>query len=345
MRTINYFREYHELQKFIDDCSKLYSNVIIFSQLNILNKSKLEAKINLDGKNIDFFVCDDSEDSKSLRSFEKSMNFLINHKCDRNTLIIGLGGGIVTDFSGFVSSCYMRGIKHILIPTTLLGMVDASIGGKTAINFQNKRNLIGSFKLPESIVIFPEFLKTLDKKEIINGFSEILKYGLIFDKDMFDFIKENFNNLIADMTSNDMLKIIKSCVDYKIDIVKKDFKDIGIRNMLNFGHTIGHAIEMNSKYEISHGESVFYGMKAACYISMKANKLSKNEYNYIINFLNIIPINWDIKFDDEKIYSLMNYDKKIKNGKINLILLDSIGVSYISDAISEESIKESIRNI
>ena len=342
---IKYLNNFLELEKFLNSYSKLYSNILIFTQRNILEKTNLKSSINFGQLGIKVFLLDNSEKAKSIFTFDEAIDYLVKNKFGRDSLIIGLGGGIVTDLSGFVASCYMRGIHHIFIPTSLLGIVDASIGGKTAINYLDKRNIIGTFKQAEQVLVIPEFLKFLNKKEIINGFAEILKYGLILDKKLFDFIELHFMNLINNANSKDMLKIIKTCINLKVNIVDQDFRDDSIRNILNFGHTIGHAIEINSNYHISHGEAVFYGMKAASYISMKDNHLSLKEYNRIIKFLKIIPIDWNISFDCNKIYNSMQHDKKIKQNKISFILLDKIGKAYMNNKVPASLVKESIDSI
>ena len=234
----------------------------------------------------------------------------------------------------------MRGIRHCFLPTTLLAMVDASIGGKTAINYNNKRNIIGSFKNPYKIFIHYDFINTLNQKEIINGFAEIVKYALIIDYNLFLLIKSNLDSLLN--KSNLLKEVIDICINHKKNIVKKDFKDNNVRKILNFGHTIGHALESNSNFLLSHGEAVFLGMKAALYISNRMKKLSFKQFMETQKLIDSFNIKLNQKIDIESLLHNLNFDKKIKDNKINFILLNSIGEAYLEENISNELIIKSI---
>jgi len=333
------FLNEHNLLNHIDK----YEHVFIITHTRIENLITDSALFDFEYKTI---IINEGEDTKDLKTIDKIINKLTLFGCNRNSLVIGLGGGVITDIAGFVASIYMRGIDHILIPTTLLGMVDAAIGGKTGVNFLSRKNLIGTFKQPENIYIDLLFLNSLDKKEILNGFSEIVKYGLIYDKDLFFDLVDNFNNLISLNNIKQLKGIIIKCYSYKESIVAQDQFDKGERMILNFGHTIGHAIESYYKDEnISHGDAVYYGMIAESYISYKMNLIEESEYKKIDNFISSIP---KFKLTDFKINKLLDYIKMDKKQSINnnrFILLNGLGSAIIKENIDVKIIKEALNTI
>ena len=344
---INIIDNFSELDIAINSLGN-YDSTFILTQNEIFNLYLDEAIFNEDHKHI--FV-ENGEEAKNLINVEKIIKYLVENQCTRNSLLIGFGGGVITDLTGFIASIYMRGIDYILIPTTLLSMVDASIGGKTGINFSNIKNLIGTFNEPKRIYIQPTLLFTLNKKEILNGFAEIIKYGLICDKDLFAYIETNLHTLIKDgcispNNINQIKEIVIKCINYKTDIVSKDLFDYNHRMILNFGHTIGHAIESYYDYiKISHGDAVYHGMIGATYISHKLEYISENEFEIIYNFINSIP-KVDIKdIDYKQLLKLIKYDKKNLKGNNNFILLKSIGEAIIVDQVDENLIEETIKFI
>tara|TARA_B100000029_G_scaffold504176_1_gene582553 strand:+ start:729 stop:1769 length:1041 start_codon:yes stop_codon:yes gene_type:complete len=289
---------------------------------------------------------DEGESTKNLSTIESIINELALFGCNRNSLVIGLGGGVVSDITGFIASIYMRGINHILIPTTLLGMVDAAIGGKTGINFQNRKNLIGTFKQPENIYIDLSFLDSLDNKEILNGFSEIVKYGLIYDKNLFFELVDNFNQLISLQNIDKLKEIIIQCYRFKEKVVAKDQFDKGERMILNFGHTVGHALESYYKDEgISHGDAIYYGMIVESYISYKIGLLKIYEFKKINKFISSIQ-KFEIKgLNIDKLLNYIKMDKKQSIAQNRFILLNGIGNGVIKNNIEKEIIKEALDKI
>ena len=291
------------------------------------------------------FILEDAENCKSEKQLKEILNFLFINHCNKDSLIVGIGGGGVSDITGFVSSIYMRGIKHIIIPTTLLGMVDASIGGKTAINYNNIRNLIGTIKHPDQVLIFPDYLDSLPKNEILNGFAEIIKYALIMDKKLFEYIEKNKKNLYPKTNKNKLKEIIIKCIIHKVDVVQLDEKDSGHRRILNFGHTAGHALESYLNFQISHGIGVLYGMKVATKISLELNKINKKQYTRITNLIDSFNIKPLEEININKILNFMHYDKKYSNNKINYVILDDIGSSTINNNINVEVIKKGLSTL
>ena len=321
-----------------------------YASIFILTQESLSDSIvnNITMKNapkIKSFILEDTENCKSEKQLKEIFNFLLINQCNKDALIVGIGGGSVSDITGFVSSIYMRGIKHILIPTTLLGMVDASIGGKTAINYNNIRNLIGTIKHPEQVLIFLDYLDSLPENEILNGFAEVIKYALIMDKKLFEYIEKNKKNLYPKTNKDKLKEIIRKCIIHKIDIVQRDEKDLGHRRILNFGHTAGHALESYFNFHISHGTGVLYGMKVAAKISLELNKINKKQYIRITDLIDSFNIKSLGNINIDKILNFMYYDKKSSNNKINYIILNDIGSSIINNNIDVEIIKKGLSSL
>ncbi len=264
----------------------------------------------------DVIVVPSSEKSKS---FDVAMNIikrLTELNFNRNDVLIACGGGVVGDLTGFVASIYMRGIEFVQIPTTLLAMVDSSVGGKTAINFGEFKNNVGSFYNPKFVVIDTTFLETLKNREFNCGLAEIIKMGLIKNEEIIKIIEKNQRDKYIN-------KLVKLAILGKIEIVEEDEKENGIRKILNFGHTIGHAVESYFGFgEILHGEAVAIGMLKMIDDTEIKNRLFKifHTYGFDINF----------EYDKEKIFNLMVHDKKvIADDEIDIILLNKIGEAYV----------------
>ena len=320
-----------------------YDNVFVITHTRIKNLITDSIFFDFEYR---FIIIDEGENTKDLKTIDKIITELTISGCNRNSLIIGLGGGVISDIAGFAASIYMRGIDHILIPTTLLGMVDAAIGGKTGVNFLNQKNLIGTFKQPKNIYIDLFFLNSLDKKEILNGFSEIIKYGLIYDKDLFFDLVNNFDNLVSLKNINQLKEIIIKCYSFKESVVAEDPFDKGQRMILNFGHTIGHAIESYYKDEnISHGDAVYYGMMAESYISCKMGFLSKDEYEKIFKFIFSISKQKVENLNIDKILKYIKMDKKQSINDNRFILLNGLGSGIIKENIDVKIIKEALNII
>ena len=277
------------------------------------------------------------EEMKTLETATQLWEILTDFKTDRKALMINLGGGVITDLGGFISSTYKRGIPFINIPTTLLGMCDASIGGKTGIDHQYLKNIIGTFSEPEHIFVFPDFLKTLPFDELRSGFAEMLKHGLIADKKHW----EDLQNITA-LTAENIFPFIETSMKIKQNVVKIDFREENIRKTLNFGHTVGHAIEslfLKKNTPILHGEAVAMGMICETQISLLENLLSPNDAEeIIIGIRRFFPKLTISDFTEEEILGLMNNDKKNEGGKINFSLLTSIGISVFDQSIDLKNI-------
>lgn len=273
------------------------------------------------------YVLKDGEKEKNFSNYKKITERALKMKLTRKDAIIAIGGGVAGDLAGFVSSTYMRGIDFIQVPTTLLACVDSSVGGKVAIDTDYGKNLVGAFYQPKVVFINPNFLKTLDDRQFKTGLGEVVKYSFIEksckcdeDLNLTNFLSENVENII-NRDERVLSKLIEICVKLKISVVEKDEKESGLRCILNFGHTYGHAIEKITKYKkFTHGEAIVAGMKYAFNLAIKRNLIDKN-YKFfaedVIKKFNFVEIP---EFDREKMIELMKLDKKACNEKIVFIL-------------------------
>lgn len=282
------------------------------------------------------------EESKSIEQVIDIWNFLSSSGADRHSLIISLGGGVINDLSGFIASTYMRGIDYISIPTTLLCMVDASIGGKVGINFDLRKNLIGAFYHPKAIYICPEFLKTLPQREFSSGLAEIIKAAVISGEDFFSMLEKSISNLQS--TPPRLEEAIANSCKIKIDLITHDiYEKNGMRSLLNYGHTFGHAIEILTSYEFTHGESISIGMSCAAYVAKKMGFV--NEDFILRQDALCKAAKLPTKLPPIDIYDLVNQlkrDKKNNSEKITLILPKKVGKVINLPNISETIILESL---
>ena len=283
------------------------------------------------------------EQAKKIGTIEKLWSKLLELNADRKSLLINLGGGVVSDIGGFVASTFKRGISFINIPTTLLSMVDAAIGGKNGINFYNFKNIIGTFSNPQAVIINSEFLKTLPKEHLISGFAEVVKHSLLDSESAWHKVKYiNFDEPDFEYLS----LIIKESASFKQKIVESDPKEKGVREILNFGHTFGHAIESlfkNKNKEIQHGEAVAIGIICELFLS---NKILNFDFQILFEISEFIaktfPI-YKIEYDDyDLIYDFMKQDKKNKDNKIHFTLLEKIGSPIINQTCEKDEIFQAL---
>jgi 3-dehydroquinate synthase len=270
----------------------------------------------------------DGEKSKSLDMANALYTWLIGNNFERNSTIITLGGGVVGDLAGFVAATFLRGVNLIHCPTSLLAQVDSSIGGKVGINHNLGKNLIGAFYQPRLVLIDISVLKTLPQEEFICGLGEVIKYGIIKDVDLFELIDTKLEQIIKKEFSI-LEEIVQRCTQQKADIVEQDEKESGIRSVLNLGHTFGHALETLYDYHtLKHGQAVLLGIKCALSASQDLNIIDSKVAEKISTFIDRIGIELplDRKIPDPNdLYSLMKTDKKVRSGRINLILIEDIG--------------------
>ena len=281
------------------------------------------------------------EKHKNQATVDSIIEQLIQLHADRQTFIVGVGGGVVTDVAGFVASVYMRGVRFAFVPTTILAMVDAAIGGKNGIDVGVYKNIAGTIRQPEFLLFDYTFLETLPQSEWANGFAEIIKHACIRDKEMVTVLK---NNSIERFQSSpaEINELIKKNVDIKYTIVEKDEYETGDRKLLNFGHTIGHAIENISK--LPHGHAISIGMMAACRISEIINGFSSEESNEVRHLLQQYYLPTELSFDKEKVWQILLHDKKKSGSNMNFVVLDSIGAASVK-SISLEHLHKIFNNL
>lgn len=280
--------------------------------------------------------------SKNFRVIETILNELTINNFSRDSAIIALGGGVTGDIAGFASSIYMRGIPYIQIPTTLLAMCDSSVGGKTGINLKAGKNLAGTFYQPKAVFIDPTTLKSLPKTEFLNGLSEVLKYGIIKDKKLFELIEKA--TLKAEIDDEKFLNTIitRSC-EIKAEIVSADEKEQGIRKSLNYGHTFGHALETISSHRISHGQAIAIGMKLINKISVAKNFMSTKDEQRIHSLINKLELCGKHKISTnpnyaEKLWTIIKKDKKNLNNQIHFVIAEKIGKTKITTNITKQDL-------
>jgi len=242
----------------------------------------------------------------------------------RDTCLIAVGGGVTTDLGGFVAATYCRGIPSVTIPTSLMGMVDASLGGKTGVNVPQGKNMVGAIHQPKYVLIDPEVLSSLPASELKNGIVEMIKHGLIADADYYAFIEKNIEALMA-LDKDILEKAIAGSCRIKMAIVEHDEKEGAKRRLLNFGHTVAHALENLSHYTMSHGEAVAVGLIAECHLCMQAGYLDKSTFERIKKLLVNFTGNYSGKYSPQDILEAMSYDKKSLQGKPRFVMIDSIG--------------------
>lgn len=289
----------------------------------------------------------DGEEYKSLEWAAKLYDELLEHKRDRYSFILALGGGVIGDLAGFVASTYMRGIPFVQVPTSLLAQVDASIGGKVAVNHPLGKNLIGSFYQPRLVYTDLAVLKTLAHKELTAALAEVIKYGIIKDKEFFGYLEKEIDKIEA-LDLGVLKKVVTTCVRIKAELVSLDEREEkGIRSIINYGHTIGHALEVLTEYRVyRHGEAVSIGMVAAAKIAQRMGILDKESEESQIELLERAGLPTKVKnVDTSNVVKTLARDKKVKEGKIRFILATEIGKVETRDDVPPETIKEVLKEI
>ena len=284
------------------------------------------------------------EESKSLAQFSRIQDGLIAHQLDRGSVLIALGGGVIGDLGGFAAAVYMRGISYVQIPTTLQSQVDASVGGKTAINHPKGKNLIGAFHQPKLVLIDVDTLKTLPQRDIRSGLIEVIKMGIIRDEPLFEMVEENLD-AILNLEDTILIDMISSACVNKAEIVAKDEKESGLRMVLNYGHTFGHALEALTHYNrYRHGEAVSIGMNCAAQLAVNLQMFSETDFQRQRTLLKRaeLPLTFPPDLTPEAISDAMYLDKKTLAGKLRLILPTRIGEVVIRNDVDDQDVLEAI---
>ena len=293
----------------------------------------------LDGFNVQSVTLPDGEEFKTLETLNKVFDALLEAKFDRTSTLIALGGGVIGDITGFAAASYQRGVGFIQVPTTLLSQVDSSVGGKTGINHELGKNMIGAFYQPKAVIIDVNTLDTLSNQEFSAGMAEVIKYGLLGNADFLSMLEANIESIMA-RKKDLIIEVIFNCCQDKARIVELDEFEKGKRALLNLGHTFGHGIENAFGYgNYLHGEAVSIGMVMAAKLSKDEGNLSHEETLRVESILSKadLPISINKTIDSETLITAMSLDKKSIDGKIRLVLLKSLGDSYLTDSYSNEN--------
>ncbi|MDA0692404.1 MAG: 3-dehydroquinate synthase [Nitrospinae bacterium] len=317
--------------------------IITHPSINRLYGEKLSSSFSGTGVPIDFIEVPEGEKSKSLQQAEKIFDSLLEWKCDRQTVLVALGGGVIGDLTGFIAATYVRGVPFVQIPTTVLSQVDSSVGGKTAVNHPRGKNMIGAFYQPRLVVADLETLETLPEKEFKAGLAEIIKYGVIEDAALFHYLETETQKILSH--DNDALAhIVATSCAIKARVVEKDERESHYRMVLNFGHTVGHAIESLTGYSsFIHGEAVAIGMVVAAKLSQIMGYCSEDVPRRISNLLEKFGLPTQLpNLKVEDIIQSIYLDKKTAHKKIRFILVKDIGSVEIVDSVPESPIKEAL---
>jgi 3-dehydroquinate synthase len=311
-----------------DLVARLYGDVLMTS----LKAAGIEA---------DLLTFPHGEANKSLQTIGDLAGKLARLGFDRTDALIGLGGGVTGDITGFLASSYMRGIPFVQIPTTLLAQVDSSVGGKTGVDIPEGKNLVGAFYQPKAVYIDISVLNTLPKEELLGGLAEVIKYGVICDNPFFQFLRDNYQGIL-DLDAQLIKKTIYICCRIKADVVSADEREGGSRRILNYGHTIGHAVEGASDYSIIHGLAVSIGMVAAARLAVMNGLLAEEDCRAIVSILQLyhMPIEVPKNLDRGRIKRYLLTDKKTVGGKVFYVLPTEIGKTVITDKVTELQVDE-----
>lgn len=316
---------------------------IVISDANVggLYGAELVAGLRGVGLNADLLEFPAGEAAKNINTALDVAQKLLELRADRSSMLIALGGGVVGDLVGFIASVFMRSIPYIQIPTTLMAQVDSSIGGKTAIDLPSGKNLLGTFYQPQAVFADLRYLTTLPEKEFENGLAEIIKYGIIDDEKMFCLLEDDMESVKKGDPAL-LLKLVETCCRIKKSIVEIDEKEQGLRRILNFGHTLGHAIEAQSDYAVAHGEGVALGMIAASRISENIGYLESAQRERIESLIGKsgLPVRLPVALSSEGISARLKMDKKKKGDVIHFVLLKKIGMPFINGSIEEKVIAD-----
>lgn len=272
------------------------------------------------------------ENTKSLARYGELMNFLTDRKLSRSDCLVALGGGVAGDLTGFAAATYQRGIGFVQVPTTLLSAVDSSVGGKTAVNLPAAKNQVGAFYQPRLVLCDTDTLSTLPRRELRAGMAEVIKDAVIGDPDLFDLLQHTEEDGLFDV----LPEIIEACVRMKAEIVEEDERDLGRRRLLNLGHSFGHAIEQRSGYALLHGEAVAIGTAMICRAAVRTGRLDELSCEAIVELLRHFGLPTECPYGADELFSTLLLDKKIADGKMNLVLPKSIGWCEVVPVSTDE---------
>lgn len=333
----------NELSKL--ECSNKKICVITDSIVSPIYKDELLKVLEPVCKSVYFYCFTAGEKQKNLSTVNNIYSYLIEQHFDRKDILLALGGGVVGDITGFAAATYLRGIDYIQIPTTLLSQVDSSIGGKTGVDYEQYKNMVGAFKMPKLVYINVHTLSTLDDRQFYNGFAEAMKHGLIKDAMYYEWLLSNMYE-ICEREPETLEELVYRSCQIKKAVVEKDPLEQADRALLNFGHTIGHAIERYKNFNLLHGECIALGCVAAAFISWKKQLLSMDEYYEIRDMF--VPFNLPISIEElniDEVITITKSDKKMEQDTLKFILLKKIGKAVIDRTVTVEELRAGIEEI
>lgn len=319
--------------------------VITDSNVAPLYGEALREAIGESVRRLDFYTIPAGEEHKTLDTVRDIYRFLIEGRYERRDILIALGGGVVGDITGYAAATYLRGVDYIQIPTTLLAQADSSIGGKTGVDFDGYKNMVGAFKIPTLVYENAATLSTLDDRQFAGGFAEIMKHGLIRDHIFYEWLIDHLYE-ICERDTDVLQEMLYNSNLIKKNVVEKDPFEKKERKLLNFGHTLGHAIEKYKNFTMTHGECVALGCVAAAYISWKKEFLSMEEYYEVRDMF--VPFDLPISIENidiDEVVALTHSDKKMEDGRVSFILLKKVGKAFIDQSVTDEEMRAALREI
>jgi 3-dehydroquinate synthase len=325
---------------------KLPATAIIITDKNVapLYRGTVERSLTASGFTVHSIVIPAGEEQKNLRRAEAIFAQLLRWRVERRSTIVALGGGVVGDLAGFIAATYQRGVLFVQVPTTLLAQVDSSVGGKVGVNHALGKNMVGAFYQPVLVVADVATLRTLPQREIVCGLGEVMKYGIIMDRKFFSYTRRHIDRLL-EMNSGVLTYIVTQCCRMKAYVVSKDERERNLRAILNFGHTVGHALEHTGKYRsLKHGEAILLGMVAESFVALRLGMISPSEAGRIESAVLSVPIPAIHNFSivPQKLLKAMRIDKKVEEAKIRLVLPTSIGRVCLPQPVEEGRILEAL---
>ncbi len=307
---------------------------------------RLHRQLTRAGIRTDMITIEPGEESKRWETVRSIFEEMVEKGFDRKSGLIALGGGVVGDMCGFVASLYMRSIPYVQVPTTLLAQVDSSLGGKNGIDLPHGKNLLGTIYQPSRIYVDPSLLGSLPDDEFRNGLAEVVKSAIVRGRDLFR-ILEDHQRAISQREPKKLEEVVRKCCQIKIRVVAADEKDTGFRRILNFGHTVGHAIETYTAYRVPHGMAVSMGMAAETVLSARTGLLRNGDNKRIFELLEQykLPTRIPVNYDTEKIIELMNWDKKTEDSRITMVFLSTIGKALVRGSVPHNEIRDALTEV
>lgn len=333
----------------LDEVHKHLSGVkkVLVVHPQALSSSAEQLKENLDRYQFEVLLAGipDGDDSKRVEVASFAWQIMGQADFNRNDAVIGLGGGATTDMAGFIASTWLRGVRYIAIPTTLLAMVDAAIGGKTGLNTSEGKNLVGTFYLPAAVIADIDTLKTLPKHDLTAGFAEIVKYGFVYDPTILDVIEGNLDS-VTDPDSKLLEELITKSISIKRKVTESDFRESGEREFLNYGHTLGHAIENVERYQWRHGAAISIGMVYAAELSLSKGHLSADQVDRHRSIFTSLGLPVSYRGDRwPQLFDALRKDKKVRGGILRFVTLQDFGKPEITSSLTEEELFATYQSI